>query len=179
MFNIGPNTFWLDLHGLLMFLILIFSAFLFGAIFFAKDPDERLVRRLKISSVVAFVLLMLLMITGFLSVGFQRTMGNEVGFDPRNLTVISLDPMRDGYSGECDPDCARTGSGGRLPDLLLWSACHHQPDDQVECTQPHVSGRSLDPGTRGHWRLHHQDPDLPGRSIGGSYAIRTSSRIAA
>jgi ABC-type antimicrobial peptide transport system permease subunit len=27
-------------------------------------------------------------------------MGNEVGFDPRNLTVISLDPIRDGYSGE-------------------------------------------------------------------------------
>ena len=36
MFTIGPNTIWLDLHGLLMFLILVFAAFLFGAIFFSK-----------------------------------------------------------------------------------------------------------------------------------------------
>ncbi len=41
MFGIGPNTIWLDLHGLLMFLILIFAAFLFGAIFFSKEADER------------------------------------------------------------------------------------------------------------------------------------------
>ena len=66
MFGIGPNTIWLDLHGLLMFLILIFAAFLFGAIFFAKEPDARLVRRLKISSAVTFVLLMVLMITGMI-----------------------------------------------------------------------------------------------------------------
>ena len=43
--------------------------------------------------------LTLLLLTGFLSLGFQRTMGNDVGFDPRNLYVISLDPVRDGYSG--------------------------------------------------------------------------------
>jgi hypothetical protein len=66
MFGIGPNTIWLDLHGLLMFLILIFAAFLFGAIFFAKEPDARLVRRLKISSAATFVLLMVLMITGMI-----------------------------------------------------------------------------------------------------------------
>jgi hypothetical protein len=66
MFGIGPNTVWLDLHGLLMFLILIFAAFLFGAIFFAKQPDAQLVRRLKISSAVTFVLLLLLMISGII-----------------------------------------------------------------------------------------------------------------
>lgn len=66
MFGIGPNTIWLDLHGLLMFLILIFAAFLFGAIFFAKEPDAQLVRRLKISSAVTFVLLMVLMIPGMI-----------------------------------------------------------------------------------------------------------------
>lgn len=65
MFDIGPNTFWLDMHGLLMFLILVFAAFLFGAIFFSKDPDERLVRRLKVSSAVTFILL-LLMLTGII-----------------------------------------------------------------------------------------------------------------
>lgn len=63
-FTFGPNTLWLDLHGLLMFIILIFSAFLFGAIFFSKDPDAKLVRRLKISAGVTFAALMLLMISG-------------------------------------------------------------------------------------------------------------------
>lgn len=67
--NIGPitlgwQTLWLDLHGLLMFIILVFAAFLFGAIFFARDPDVRMVRRLKISAAVTFVALMGLMITG-------------------------------------------------------------------------------------------------------------------
>ncbi len=97
MFNIGPNTFWLDLHGLLMFLILIFSAFLFGAIFFAKDPDERLVRRLKISAVAAFVLLMLLMITGMIpdinfaaSTTFAHTTTNDFGTFTAQVTDSSL-----------------------------------------------------------------------------------------
>jgi predicted permease len=39
--------------------------------------------------------LTLLLITGFLSLGFQRTMGNEVGFEAKNLYFISLDPLRD------------------------------------------------------------------------------------
>jgi hypothetical protein len=64
MFGIGPNTFWLDVHGLLMFVILVFAAFLFGAIFFSKTADATLVRRLKISSAVTFVALMALMISG-------------------------------------------------------------------------------------------------------------------
>ncbi len=44
--------------------------------------------------------LMLLLITGFLVLGHQRMVGGEVEFDARNLSMISLDPMRDGYSGE-------------------------------------------------------------------------------
>ena len=44
--------------------------------------------------------LTLLLITGFLLLGFLRTMGTEVGFDATNLYLISLDPVRDGYSGE-------------------------------------------------------------------------------
>jgi hypothetical protein len=66
MFSIGPNTFWLDVHGLLMFLLLIFASFLFGAIFFSKNPDQQLVRRLKISSAATFGLLVLLMISGII-----------------------------------------------------------------------------------------------------------------
>jgi predicted permease len=42
--------------------------------------------------------LALLLITGFLILGYSRIAGREVGFDPRNLYVISLDPLRDGYS---------------------------------------------------------------------------------
>ncbi|MCP5110426.1 MAG: FtsX-like permease family protein, partial [bacterium] len=44
--------------------------------------------------------LMLLLLTGTIVVGYQRTMGTEVGFDPADLYLVSLDPIRDGYSGE-------------------------------------------------------------------------------
>jgi len=39
-----------------------------------------------------------LLITGFLVVGHRRIANGEVGFDPRNLYLVSLDPVRDGYS---------------------------------------------------------------------------------
>ena len=44
--------------------------------------------------------LMLLLVTGFLVRSFQRTNEIELGFNPRNLYLISLDPMREGFSGE-------------------------------------------------------------------------------
>lgn len=70
-FVFGPNTLWLGLHGVLMFIILVFSAFLFGAIFFTKDPDAATVRRLKISAAVTFTALLLLMISGIVpDIGF-------------------------------------------------------------------------------------------------------------
>jgi predicted permease len=43
--------------------------------------------------------LALLVILGLLSLGIQTTMGIQAGFNPRNLYLISLDPIRDGYSG--------------------------------------------------------------------------------
>jgi predicted permease len=43
--------------------------------------------------------LTLLLLTGFLGLGIQTTMGIQQGFDSRNLYLISLDPVRDGYSG--------------------------------------------------------------------------------
>ena len=70
-FQLGPNTFWLDLHGMMMFIILVFSAFLFGAIFFAKTADAVLVRRLKISASVSFAALLLLIVSGIIpDIGF-------------------------------------------------------------------------------------------------------------
>jgi predicted permease len=44
--------------------------------------------------------LMLLLIIGVLALGIQSTLGIQKGFDPKNLYLISIDPVRDGYSGE-------------------------------------------------------------------------------
>ena len=71
-FQFGPNTLWLALHGLLMFVILVFSSFLFGAIYFSRDPDNQTVRRLKISAAVTFAALLLMMISGIIpDIGFN------------------------------------------------------------------------------------------------------------
>ena len=44
--------------------------------------------------------LTLLLLTGYLGLGIQTTMGIQQGFDARNLYLISLDPVRDGLPGE-------------------------------------------------------------------------------
>jgi macrolide transport system ATP-binding/permease protein len=43
--------------------------------------------------------LTLLLLTGFLGLGIQTTLGVQQGFDSSNLYLVSLDPARDGYSG--------------------------------------------------------------------------------
>lgn len=63
-FEIGPNTMWLGAHGLLMLVIPICLAFLFGAVWFSRQADAKLVRCLKATSVISFLALVLLMITG-------------------------------------------------------------------------------------------------------------------
>jgi len=42
--------------------------------------------------------LALLLITGFLVMGHRRIAGTEVGFDAQRLYLLSLDPLRDGYT---------------------------------------------------------------------------------
>ena len=44
--------------------------------------------------------LMLLLITGYVVVGYQRSTGIDPGFNTSNLYLFSLDPIRDGYSPE-------------------------------------------------------------------------------
>ena len=44
--------------------------------------------------------LTLLVILGLLSRGIQTTLGVQAGFNARNLSLLSLDPVRDGYSAE-------------------------------------------------------------------------------
>lgn len=41
--------------------------------------------------------LTLLLITGYLGLGIQSTLGVQEGFNPQDLYLISLDPVRDGY----------------------------------------------------------------------------------
>jgi putative ABC transport system permease protein len=41
--------------------------------------------------------LSLLILTGYMGLGIQSTLGMQEGFQPRNLYLISLDPVRDGY----------------------------------------------------------------------------------
>jgi predicted permease len=43
--------------------------------------------------------LMLLLITGYMGLGIQSSLGFQQGFNPRNLYLVALDPIRDGYSG--------------------------------------------------------------------------------
>ncbi len=44
--------------------------------------------------------LMLLLITGFVVIGFNRTSSAQTNFDPRTMYLLSIDPVRDGYSPE-------------------------------------------------------------------------------
>jgi predicted permease len=42
--------------------------------------------------------LMLLLITGFVVLGFNRSVSPDLGFDAENIHMVSIDPVRDGYS---------------------------------------------------------------------------------
>jgi hypothetical protein len=44
--------------------------------------------------------LALLIITGYLALGSQSSLDVDSGFDPRNIYLISVDPVRDGYSAQ-------------------------------------------------------------------------------
>ena len=51
--------------------------------------------------------MVLLLLTGFIVVGWRRAANVEVGFDPRNLYAVNLDPLRDGYTPEQTRDLFR------------------------------------------------------------------------
>jgi predicted permease len=44
--------------------------------------------------------LMLLLITGFLVIGFTRANHIATKFDPKTMVLLAIDPVRDGYTGE-------------------------------------------------------------------------------
>jgi hypothetical protein len=95
--QIGWNTAWLDLHGLFMFGTLVFGAFLFGAVYFRKDPDETFLRRLRLSAVGTFLMVLGLMITGIVpdtafgsGASFSGTITNDFGIVTRSVTDAQL-----------------------------------------------------------------------------------------
>jgi len=55
------------------------------------------VRNLLVVSQIAGSLTLLLLI-GYIVFGMERTMSSATGFDARNIQLISVDPIRDGYS---------------------------------------------------------------------------------
>jgi predicted permease len=69
-----------------------------------ESGDARLGKHRALSLRNALVLcqmtasLTLLLMTGYLGLGIQSTLGVQEGFKPENLYLISLDPVRDGYS---------------------------------------------------------------------------------
>jgi predicted permease len=98
----------------------------------------------------------LLLITGFLILGYSRIVGRDVGFDANNLYVISLDPLRDGYSAARSADLFqrlldRTRS---LPAVVSATL--------ADCTPMSVMGRMLVPvsvdGAGGSKELHRARP---------------------
>ena len=64
---------------------------------FSMQPWRELMCRLSNALLVSQLAesLMLLLILGLLSLGIQTTMGIAEGFNPKNLYLMSLDPVRD------------------------------------------------------------------------------------
>ncbi len=67
--------------------------------------------------------LTLLLMTGYMGLGIQGTLGVQEGFEPKDLYLISLDPVRDGYSAPEAANFLETLSDrmSRIPGVV--SAC--------------------------------------------------------
>src|SRR5262249_50701116 len=99
-------------------------------------------RNLLIVSQVAGTLTLLTLL-GFQSIGIQTTLGVQQGFDPRNLYLLTLDPLRDGLSS--------TQSAMLLDKLLdrvktLSSVIAAALTESVPVSMPGVPLRLLTPG---------------------------------
>ena len=69
-----------------------------GTVYFRRFRSMSLRNLLMISQMAGSLTLLVLL--GLLSVGIQTTMGMQAGFDPQNLYLTSMDPIRDGYPRE-------------------------------------------------------------------------------
>jgi len=82
--------------------------------------------------------LMLLLITGFLVMGLSEVSGVQTKFDPHTMYLVSIDPVRDGYTPEKTqtlfeklPELLKTGGAVRAVALAMQSPFSIEDEDGV------------------------------------------------
>jgi hypothetical protein len=97
LFGLGPNELMLSIHGLVFILIVGFASYVFGGIYFTKEPSKAFVTRLKFSALFTFLLTLGLMISGILpDVNFgsgallSASYGNDYGNFTQSITDASV-----------------------------------------------------------------------------------------
>ncbi len=102
LFGLGPNELLLSIHGLVFILIVGFASYIFGAIYFTKEPSKSFVTRLKVSSLVAFLLVVGLLVSGILpdvNFGSGATLTGAYTNNYGNFTQIISDASAANFTG--------------------------------------------------------------------------------
>ncbi len=102
MLDLGPNELFLSVHGLVFILLVGFASHVFGAIYFTKQPDKTFMTRLKISSLVTFLLVVGLMVSGVLpdvNFGAGATLSASWSSDYGNFTQTISDSSVGSFTG--------------------------------------------------------------------------------
>jgi hypothetical protein len=102
LFGLGPNELLLSIHGLVFILIVGFASYIFGAIYFTKEPSKSFMTRLKISSLVTFLLVVGLLVSGILpdiNFGSGSTLTSSYTNDYGNFTQTVSDASVAGFTG--------------------------------------------------------------------------------
>ena len=94
--GLGPNETLLSVHGLVFILIVGFASYVFGGIYFTKDPDRAFILRLKFSALITFILTLGLMVSGILpdtnfgdATLLTAAYGNSYGNFTQNVGAVS------------------------------------------------------------------------------------------
>jgi predicted permease len=82
--------------------------------------------------------LMLLLITGFLVIGFSKTSSVQTKFDPHTMYLLSIDPVRDGYTPEKAqalfeklPERLKTAGAARIAALAAQTPFSIKDEDET------------------------------------------------
>ncbi len=99
--------------------------------------------------------LTLLLLTSFIVVGFQRTQQRDLGFDTQHLLLVSLDPVRDGYTpDETAAFFARLPERMRTQPGVIASALAPVPPPGLRTGEAMLAVRAeMTPGDRPERRL--------------------------
>lgn len=94
--GLGPNELMLSVHGLVFILIVGFASYVFGGIYFTKDPSTQFITRLKFSALITFLLTLGLMISGMIpdtnfgnATLLTAAYGNDYGNFSQNVGAVS------------------------------------------------------------------------------------------